>query len=90
MGEIGKRGLVARCPYCEASGDLLYWDQENDICSCSRCGWTNGPNYQLIYKRLFEKLCVEFRHYGPEDKFNKEFYLTATEKIMLKLQQEVL
>ncbi len=34
---------------------------------------------------LLEKLYSELRHYGPNDKFNKGFYLTLTERVMKEL-----
>ena len=37
-------------------------------------------------KELLERLYTELRYYGPNDKFNKEFYLTLTENIIKELQ----
>lgn len=42
-------------------------------------GWCNK---EQAYKELIELLYKELRQYGPEDKFNKTFFINALEKAM--------
>ncbi len=42
----------------------------------------------LKMNELLERLYAELRHFGPNDKFNKGFYLTLTEKIMKDMEAE--
>jgi hypothetical protein len=42
----------------------------------------------LKMNELLEKLYSELRHYGPNDKFNKGFYLTLTERVIKELEEK--
>lgn len=42
---------------------------------------------EMTIKEFVEKLHVEFRMYGSNDKFNKEMFLTAVDKVADKMKK---